>query len=58
MPIGQHFNDADHWRKRAEESRMLAEQMSDVTCKQMLLRIADDYEILAVRALQRLGRTA
>ena len=29
MPIGPHFNDRQHWRKRAEESRVTAGQMFD-----------------------------
>ena len=43
--------------KRAEESRILAEQMSDETEKKTMLGIADDYDKLAVRAAQRLGGT-
>jgi len=57
MPIAPHFNDPDHWRQRAEESRILAEQMSDETEKKTMLGIADDYDKLAVRAAQRLGGT-
>ena len=54
MPDAPHFNDPEHWRRRAEESRVLAEQMSDETSKQMMLRIAGDYDKLAVRAAMRL----
>jgi hypothetical protein len=36
--------------QHSEEARALAEQMSDETAKRMMLRIADDYEMLAVRA--------
>jgi hypothetical protein len=58
MFIAPHFNDPEHWRQRAEESRVLAEQMSDETAKRMMLRIADDYEMLAVRASVRvIGET-
>ena len=54
MPDAPHFNDAEHWQKRAEESRVLAEQMNDETARKIMLRIADDYEKLAARAATRL----
>jgi len=53
MPIPPHFNDPQHWRQRAEEARVLAEQMSDEWSKQAMLRIAADYDKLAVRAAMR-----
>jgi len=53
MPVVPHFNNADHWRQRAEETRILAEQMSDEAEKKTMLGIADDYDKLAVRAAQR-----
>jgi hypothetical protein len=46
LPDIAHFNDPEHWRKRAEESRVLAEQMNDETAKKIILGIADDYEKL------------
>jgi len=49
MPTS-HINDPEHWRSRAEEARTLADQMNDETSKQMMLRIAADYERLAERA--------
>ena len=36
-----------HWRTRAEETRALAETMSDGISKQLMHRIAADYERLA-----------
>ena len=54
MPNAPHFNDPDHWRQRAEETRILAEQMSDEVQKKTILGIADDYDKLAARASRRL----
>ena len=50
MPDVPHFNDPEYYRRRAEESRVLAEQMSDQAAKKIMFRIADDYEDLAARA--------
>ena len=54
MPDVPHFNDPEHWQLRAEESRVMAEQMNVETAKQIMLRIADDYDKLATRAAARL----
>jgi hypothetical protein len=39
--------DAEYWRKRAEETRALAEKMSDAHKKILLLGIAEIYEQVA-----------
>jgi hypothetical protein len=47
-------DDPAHWRKRADEARAMAEQMTDRDARQMMLGIAEDYEKLAKRAEERL----
>lgn len=44
------INDPEHWRNRAEEARTLADQMNEEPSKQMMLRIAAEYDRLAERA--------
>jgi hypothetical protein len=47
------LNDPKHWHQRAEEARCLAEQMNDSQSRQMMIRIAADYDQLAKHAQQR-----
>ncbi len=39
---GSFVNDPEHWRHRAEEMRVLAEDMTDDYSKAAMLRIVDD----------------
>jgi hypothetical protein len=55
MPSAHFVNNADHWRRRAEEMRDLAEDVKDLVARARMLRIADDYDKLARRAAQRAG---
>lgn len=38
---------AEEWRERAAESRSIAERMSDPSAREMMRRIAGDYERFA-----------
>jgi hypothetical protein len=49
------LNDPAHWRDRAEEARTRAEQINDPRSRKMMLRVADDYELLANRAETRVS---
>jgi len=42
--------DAEHWRKRAKETRAHAEQMINLEARSQLLEIAAAYEQLAALA--------
>jgi hypothetical protein len=50
-----HINDPKHWRDRAAEMRILADEMKDVDAKTMMLKLAEDYDKLAERAQIRTG---
>jgi hypothetical protein len=50
MP-SSHINDAQHWRDRAA----LSDMMIDVEAIAIMLRLADDYDLLADRAAARAG---
>jgi len=41
------INDPQRWRVRAEEARILANQLNDLKAKVGMLRIAENYEDLA-----------
>jgi len=57
MPRTSLINDAPHWRCRAEEMRVAAEDMRDPESRATALRIAADYDRLAERAEQCLTRS-
>jgi hypothetical protein len=47
------FDDAHEFHMRAEEMRTVGEGMTEENCRQMCMRIADDYERMARQAEQR-----
>jgi hypothetical protein len=51
------IDDPAHWRRRAAESRRLAEQLDDPFAKKTMLEIAQSYERLAVQAEKRARKT-
>ena len=44
------IHDANHWRKRAEEARTLADRMTDLESRRVMFEIAKSYDELAARA--------
>jgi hypothetical protein len=44
------LDDVQHWRNRAEQARVLAEQMNDSLAREMMLRIASNYDQIAEQA--------
>ena len=50
------LDDAEHWLSRAEETRTIAEIMTDVEARRIMFDIAEGYDRLAERAVERTGR--
>jgi hypothetical protein len=48
------LNNPAHWHLRAEETRLFAAQLIDAKAKATILKMADEYERLAARALLRM----
>jgi hypothetical protein len=51
-----HLQNPEHWRRRAEELRSIADGLTAFArAKASLLRVAEEYERLAMRAERRLN---
>ena len=48
MPSRKFVWDPRHWRLRAEETRTVADQMTDEAARTIMRRIANDYDRLAL----------
>jgi hypothetical protein len=48
------LNNPAHWHLRAQEARLLGAQLEDEVAKSATLKIAEEYERLAVRAAKRM----
>ena len=51
------IDDVEYWRKRAEEARTIAEQMTDTHTRSLMLGVAESYEKIAKWAAVRTGET-
>ena len=49
------FLDVRRWQARAEQMRIMAEQMDNAEAREIMLRLAADYERLAEWALHQLA---
>ena len=50
------LDDVEHWWSRAEETRTIAEIMTDAEARRIMFDIAEGYDRLAERAVERTGR--
>jgi hypothetical protein len=49
------LDDVEHWWSRAEETRTIAEIMTDLEARRIMFDIAEGYDRLAERAAERIG---
>ena len=49
------LDDVEHWLSRAEETRTIAEIITDPEARRIMFDIAKGYDCLAERAIERTG---
>lgn len=52
------YNDPEHWRARAAQARRMADRMANPEDKRRMTAIAEQYDIIADRAAERLKAAA
>jgi hypothetical protein len=52
------LNDVEYWKTRAEQTRVLAEQIPHAESRETMLRVANDYEQKAQLAEEQLKKRA
>jgi hypothetical protein len=53
MPL--FLNNPAHWHLRAQELRLLAQQLEDQEAKASILKMAEEYDRLCIRAAKRIN---
>lgn len=47
------LDDDKHWRDRADEVRAVASNLTDLKCREIMMRIAQSYDDMAIQAIRR-----
>jgi hypothetical protein len=53
--MANYLDDPKRWYDRGAEMQVLADEMRDEEAKRMMLKLADDYNTLGDRAMDRLN---
>ena len=53
MPYSRPIDDPKHWHDRATELRVMAAEMKNMEVRRTMFRLADGYDELGDRALER-----
>jgi hypothetical protein len=56
MAYQSHLDDPEYWRDRAEQVRALADEVSNQSARDAILRLVADYELLAISMQERAKR--